>query len=366
MPEAITSRSFQAKTEILAGAGSLQLLPDVLHRVGADRVAVVCDRGVADAGLLDTIVNSVHSPELVGCAPVGANPSVDDAETRAGVAREARCGAVLAIGGGSALGLGKAVAMRLRNEQPIDCYSGEGKLDAPPAPCVAIPTTAGSGGEVSTALVLYRQGHKMVVRGRGYEPTVAILDGTVLQTLPRRPFLDASFDALTHAYEALWAKRASRFTDTLALAAARTIRNALPRALERREIDDLQALIEASAMANLACGNARLGLVHGLTSAPGVTLAHGYQNGVLLPHVARFNAPCLGEVAVREIEALPALYEAVGFTPRFGAGEIDAGGAERMVRVTIDDPYGEGFLANNRRHATESDLRGLLTAAGAA
>lgn len=364
MTEATSIRRFQAKTEIITGAGSLQLVPDVLQRVGVERVAVVCDGGVATAGLLDRILEPVRTPDLVMCDLVGPDPSADDAEASAGVAREAQCGAVLAIGGGSALGLAKAVAIRLRNEQPIGHYNGENRLDAPPAPCVAIPTTAGSGGEVSTALVLYSQDHKVVVRGVGYEPTVAILDGTVLQTLPRRPLLEAAFDALTHAYEALWAKRANRFTDALAVDAARTIRSALPRGLEQRGIEDLQALIEASAMANLACGNSRLGLVHALTSAPGVHLAHGYQNGVLLPHVAQFNAPSLGEVAVREIEALPGLYDRVGFVPRFAPDEIDDGAADRMVRVTIDDPYGEGFLANNRREATESDLRALLMAAG--
>jgi alcohol dehydrogenase class IV len=93
---------------------------------------------------------------------------------------------------------------------------------------------------------------------------------------------EAALDALSHCYEALWARKATPLTDALALHAARVIRTSLPRALERSE-SDMQALIVAAAMANLACGNAELGLVHALTSAPGVRLPHGYQNRCCLP-----------------------------------------------------------------------------------
>lgn len=356
---------FTAPTRIVAGLDSVALLPAELTRLGTTPLALICDRGVADAGLLAELTAPVETPRLVSCGLVDPDPSVDDAEESAARASQAGCGGVLVIGGGSALGLGKAVAIRLRNERPIGSYHGVDQLDVPPAPCLAIPTTAGSGGEVSGALVLYDHGKKVVVRGPGYAPTTAILDGNLLKTLPRQPFLDAALDALSHALEALWAHRASQFTDALALAAARTIRTVLPRALAECEPADLQTLLEASAIANLACGSARMGLVHALSSAPGISLSHGYQNGVLLFHVARYNQPVLGAAAAAEIEALPALYDALGCEPRFRPGEVDDDGVERMVRVTLDDPYGEEFLQNNKREAGEPELRELLAAAGA-
>ena len=195
----------------------------------------------------------------------------------------------MAIGGGSALVVGKIVALRMRNAEHILAYAGR-DLAAPPAPCIGIPTTAGSGSEVSNALVVRDPGQTsvVVVRGRGYEPQVAILDGALLASLPRTAMVDAALDALCHALEALWARGASSFTDALAFYAAERIFDVLPSALERRELDDLQLLLEASAIANLACGNAGLGLVHALSLASAVRVSHGRQNGILLPHVAAF------------------------------------------------------------------------------
>lgn len=269
---------------------------------------------------------------------------------------------VLTVGGGSGIVVGKAVAIRLTNQRRIDEYEGIGNVPVPRAPCVAIPTTAGSGSEVSNALVLHdpsRQQH-VVVRGRGLEPDTALLDGELLVGLPRRPFLDAAIDALSHALEALWVRGASRFTDALALAAARDVRVTLPRAVADRSPEDLQTLLEASAMANLACGSSHLGLVHALSSSVSVHVPHGRQNTVLLPHVARFNLPVVGEAAREEIELLDGLYDALGLEPRWRPGELEPGAEEQMVAAALANP----FHANNRRPASPEDLRAILAAAG--
>ena len=252
------------------------------------------------------------------------------------------------------------MAIRLRNEAPLEAYAGIGNLPNLPAPTVAVPTTAGSGSEVSTVVVLHdeRLDQHLVIRGEGYEPEVALLDGTLLRRLPHDPLLFAALDALSHAYEALWARGASRFTDAMALAAAPLIREHLPAALEHED-DALQTLLEASAMANLAGGNSRLALIHALTSSPDVHLPHGYQNGVLLPHVAAFNEPALGDPARREIDQLPSLLEEVDFDPRFKPGELTDEGAASMVTAALQNP----FTKNNLRPADEADLRTLLDAA---
>jgi alcohol dehydrogenase len=136
----------------------------------------------------------------------------------------------------------------------------------------------------------------------------------------------------------------------------------LPAALAERRADDLQRLLEASAIANLSCGSAGLGLVHALDSAPGVTLAHGYQNGVLLPHVAAFNDPVLRPEVRAEVVRLNTLYAHLGFTPRFAAGELAAEQVERIVAAVS----GHQFQLNNGREATEADVRAILASAGAA
>jgi alcohol dehydrogenase class IV len=341
------------------GAGCAhERLAEELRRLDAPRVAVIVDLGFAQTGLLDGLLESITSPRLHVCGLIGVDPDVAEAERAAAAALERGADAVLTVGGGSALCAGKAVAIRLRNPGSLEDYAGRDRLGMPPAPTIAVPTTAGSGSEVSTVVVLHDPGHPqhLVIRGRGYEPDVALLDGTLLRSLPERPMIEAALDALSHCYEALWARKATPVTDGLALHAARVIRASLPRALERSEAD-MQALIVAAAMANLACGNSELGLVHALTSAPGVRLPHGYQNGVLLPFVAEFNRPALRDQAAREIEELPAFYEQIGFEARF-TDDVDG---ELMVAAALENP----FLDNNARQASGADLRALLTAAGA-
>ena len=354
---------FSAPTRIVAGLGSLEWLERELHALGAQRVVIVCDRGVADAGLLERVQGAMGAVDGALGGLVDPDPGVDDAERAAQRAAALGADAVLALGGGSALGVGKAVALRLRNPDRIDAYAGRDRAPAPPAACVAIPTTAGSGSEVSNAFVLDdpEREHALIVRGRGYEPRVAILDGTLLATLPARSMLEAGLDALSHALEALWARGASSFTDALALRAAGHIYESLPAALRQREPADLQLLLEASAMANLACGSAELGLVHALSSAVAVRLPHGYLNGVLLPHVAAFNRPELSAEARAAADRLAQLYDAIGFAPRFDDGEIGADEVEHMVAAARHHP----FHSNNIRPASEADLRGILAAAGA-
>jgi alcohol dehydrogenase class IV len=166
-----------------------------------------------------------------------------------------------------------------------------------------------------------------------------MLDGALLRTLPRRPLVAAALDALSHALEALWVRGASRFTDALALSAARRIGGALPPALDG-SVDALQELVEASAMANLACGNSGLGLVHALTAAPRLGLPHGELNGILLPVVAEFNRPELSGDVLGEIDALPALYATIGFDAR-----LPAGAAERMVTAAMANLFRENTSA---------------------
>jgi alcohol dehydrogenase class IV len=352
---------FSAPTRVVAGLGSISGLKDVLATLGRGPVAVVADRGVAEAGVLDRVLAGAgRRATVVGL--VEPDPHVDAAEAAAAAAGEAGCGIVLMVGGGSALSVGKAVALRLTNPAPVAAYEGRDRAPRTPVPSLAVPTTAGSGSEVSGALVLHDAGRDrlVVVRGHGYEPDVAVLDGELLVSLPHAPMLFAAFDALSHALESLWARGASATTDALALAAARQIRDTLPRALAARDPIDLQRLLEASMMANLACGNAGLGLVHALSSATSVRLPHGLQNGVLLPHVAAFNRPVLSTAALAEVEALDRLYAELRFEPRFDARALPPGAAEAMVAAALGNP----FRDNNRRRAVSRQLHALLRQAG--
>ncbi len=356
-------REFAAPTRIVAGRGCASArLGGELRALAVETVAVIADRGFAQAGLLEPLLDGIDGVALPICALIGEDPDIAETEAAALSALRHDADAVLAIGGGSAMCAAKGVAIRLRNPAPLDAYEGSGRLPLAPAPSIAIPTTAGSGSEVSNVVVLHDAGRArhLVIRGHGYEPRVALLDGELLRSLPREPMIAAALDALSHALEALWAQRATRFSDALASAAAAAIRKALPEALAG-EADAMQALIEASAMANLACGNAGLGLVHALSSAPDVQLPHGYQNGVLLPHVAAFNRSRVGPATASEIAELDPLYAAIAFRASFAPGELSARDAGLMVAAAMSNP----FRANNVRAADEPELRAILLAAGA-
>jgi len=352
-------REFAAPTRIVAGRGCASARLGIeLRALAVDTVALVADRGFAHAGLLEPLLAGIDDVAVPVCALIGEDPDIAETEAAAQSALSHDAKAVLAIGGGSAM----CAAIRLRNPAPLDAYEGSGRLPVAPAPSIAVPTTAGSGSEVSNVVVLHDAGRErhLVIRGHGYEPRVALLDGELLRSLPRAPMIAAALDALSHALEALWARRATRFSDALAIAAAASIRTALPPALAG-EVDAMQELIEASAMANLACGNAGLGLVHALSSAPDVHLPHGYQNGVLLPHVAAFNCSRVGAATASEIANLDALYAAIAFRPAFAPGELSAHDAELMVDAAMSNP----FRANNLRAADEAELHAILLAAGA-
>jgi len=356
-------REFSAPTRIVCGLGvAADRLVDELNALGAPIVAVVADRGFAEVGMLERLLADVSGVETPIAALIGEDPSVDEAERAAAAAIQGGAGAVLGVGGGSALVAAKAVAIRLTNDGSLLEWEGRDRVPNRPAPFLAVPTTAGSGSEVSNAVVLHDPRFKrhLVVRGRGCEPDVALLDGEMLRTLPRRPMVFAALDALSHALEALWVKKATSFTDALALDAARSVEQSIAAALER-DGEAMQTLIEASAMANLACGSSELGLVHALSSSASVTLAHGYQNGVLLPHVAAFNRTEVGSRAAAHLDALESVYELVGFEPRFGPGEVGPAEASQMIAAALGNP----FRLNNRRLAEEAELRDLLAVAGA-
>jgi alcohol dehydrogenase class IV len=368
----MTTGLFGVPTDVVTGLGSLERLPELLGGLGTESIAVAVDSGLADNGVLDFVLGHAPGfrPAIVSRFP--ANPDVAAVETAAVEARAAGAEAVLGIGGGSALGGAKALAIRLTNDQPITAYEGSGRVPHLPAPSVAVPTTAGSGSEVSNALVLHEAGRptELVVRGRGCEPRVAVLDGRVLRGLPGPPMLFAGLDALTHAMEALWARGRTFFTTAMALHAAQRIVELLPVALEgvasgrnRSGGNDevLQELLEASSAANMACGNSGLGLVHALSSSPAIGLAHGLQNGVLLPHVAAFNSDVLPPEGRELLPRIDALYERVRFEASFPAVTDGAVQATAMVAATEGHP----FRRNNLRSSDDADLMDIVVRAGA-
>ncbi|MEV6013130.1 iron-containing alcohol dehydrogenase [Streptomyces sp. NPDC051976] len=358
----MTSLTFATGTRIITGLGALRELPDEIGELGTRRLVAVLDRSLVEHGVLDVISAADGELDTSRIVLVDPDPGVSDAERAAEQALAWNADSVLAVGGGSALCAAKAIAIRLTNPGPLLDYEGTGKVPNRPAPTIAVPTTAGSGGEVSNALVLHEPGRdrEIIIRGPGYEPTVAILDATLLAGLPRTPMLYAAIDALSHALEALWTRRRTSFTDSLAEHAAQSIFADLPRALEDREPETLQRLLEASCAANLACGNTGLGLVHALSCAPSVGLPHGYQNGALLLHVGQFNRDAMDKRHQAYLESAAGLFDAVAFPGKFEPNDLGPEAGAAMLAASRSHV----FRANNVRDSADSDISTILAAAG--
>ena len=182
----------------------------------------------------------------------------------------------------------------------------------------------------------------------GSEPRVALLDGQLLVSAPRQALLDAGLDAVTHACESLWARNRCLITDALAEKALETFLDRFPTAINDREPHALQAIIEASSAANLACGNTGLALCHAMNTAPDVPLAHGYTNGCILLAVATFNRPLMDAKHQRLIDRLPRMYEELNCTGMFAEGDVDKKNADLFVDASREHP----FRKNNIREST--------------
>ena len=182
----------------------------------------------------------------------------------------------------------------------------------------------------------------------GSEPRVALLDGEVLVSAPRQALLDAGLDAVTHACESLWARNRCLITDALAEKALETFLNRFPTAINDRDPQALQEIIEASSAANLACGNTGLALCHAMNTAPDVPLAHGYVNGCILLAVSAFNRPHMDEKHQKLIDRLPKLYEDIKCSGKFEKDECDKKNADFFVNASREHP----FRKNNVRESS--------------
>ncbi len=298
-------------TEVIFGFGSLNLLGGEARRLGIKKAIWVTDPGPKSAGVLEPGLASLKNAgvDVIIFDEVPPDPTTQVVAKAAGIAREHGCDGLIASGGGSGMGAGKATAILATNSgNDIREYVGKDVLPRLCLTTIAIPTTAGSGCEVSRFATAVSDERNQTKLGILYNSAkVAILDPLILKTVPRSQAVASGADAWCHAIEALCSKRATPVTDALALRAIETInRNFLVSVLG----DDMDAKAEmllASSMANMACGNAGLGLSHA-SNAPLTTyflthnlphVSYGNLHAICLPVVMEYNLPaCEGKLAL--------------------------------------------------------------------
>ncbi|MBC7346017.1 MAG: iron-containing alcohol dehydrogenase [Clostridia bacterium] len=287
--------------EIIFGQGALSQVGDSAKRLGASRVFLTSDPGVMETGWVDKALWFLKEQGLDYVVWTRLTPNPRDFQVAEGarVYTEHGCDAVLAVGGGSVIDAAKAVAVLATNGGEIQDYEGIDRIGSPLPPIIAVPTTAGSGAEVSQFCVVVdtRRRLKMTIISKSLIPDICIIDPLLLATVSSELTAYTGMDALTHAIEAYSSLAATFLTDVHALRAMNGIARYLPAAVARK--DNMEAKTEiakASLHAGLAFSNAILGLVHAITHQLGglLDMPHGQANAILLPYVMDFNLPaCL-------------------------------------------------------------------------
>jgi alcohol dehydrogenase class IV len=280
---------------LIFGAGSLKELRKVV--IPGAKIMVVTDKGVVDAGIVAQVtdhLNATGSEHLVYDKVVPDAP-VETIEEAATVYLDQRCEALLAVGGGSPIDAAKAVGVRVTHPGDLRDYGSGKPLEKNIPSFTAIPTTAGTGAEVTGSAVIAdpERRVKMVIRGSQIIPQTAILDPLLLSDLPPRIAAETGADALSHALEGLVTRGAQPFSDALTLHAIRLIFQYLrPMVGDPSNLGAASNMLIASAMASMGWANAGLGLVHSLAHPLGAHhhVSHGRACGLYLPIVMEFNA----------------------------------------------------------------------------
>ncbi len=391
-----TTWTFHTAGSLLFGPGSSQQLGDIALQHGFKRVLVVTDPVLLKAGL----VEQVHAPLSKAGIAVEVfsggepEPSIRAAGNCLAAARAFAPDAVLGLGGGSNMDLAKATAVVLAHGGTIRDYVGDGKVPGPVTPVLCVPTTAGTGSEVSAATVLTDTDNHMKVGilSNFLRPRVAVVDPLLTLSCPPKVTADSGIDALTHAIEAFTAvdnadfplppgertvyQGAHPFGDMLAEKAITLVGRFLRRAVaDGKDREAREGMALAATLAGMAFSNVGVAAVHALEYPIGAAVhcSHGAGNGLLLPFVMRFNLPArrerfavvarlLGEKEDAElaVTAVERLRADIGIPTRLR----DLGVKEEQLRPFAEKAFAvKRILRVNPRPVTAADLEGILRAA---
>ena len=277
------------------GAGASRGLSEALLSIGCQRPLIVTDKFMSTSGLLDPLKESldasgIHAVVFDGVVP---DPTTTSLDAGIAMATASACDAVVGFGGGSSIDSAKAIACLAVHQGPLARFKAPAEAPAG-LPVIAIPTTAGTGSEVTKVLIVTdcSTDEKMLVMGSGLLPSVALVDYELTMKKPYRLTADNGLDAYCHALEAYVSRKATPFTDTLALGACRTIVRHLRTACATpSDRNAREALMLAATQAGIAFSNASVTLIHGMSRPVGARfhVPHGLSNALLLPKLTAFS-----------------------------------------------------------------------------
>src|SRR5437867_1965170 len=370
-------------TRIVHGRGAIRELPGELKRIGARKLLLVTDQGILKAGLLRFVTPLLEQSGVPFTVFSDFDPNPTDSNALKGIEayRSAEADAILSVGGGASLDMGKAIRLLVHHDPPLhrydDAKGGDRYITAEQPPFVAVPTTAGTGSEVGRSTVLVIDGTKAGIFSPHLLADAALLDPELTVGLP--PFVTAAtgMDALTHNLEAYVAKGDHPLADAIAIDGLRRIGAHLRRAVQNgKDLEAREQMLLGSAFGAIAFQKG-LGACHSVAHAltPVAGTHHGLANSLMLPAVINFNRMAaearLAEAAValgadprapasdrakQCADLVDALRTACGLPRRLS----QAGVRRDMIPKIVEKALADACHLSNPRPVTQVDFERLV------
>jgi len=378
----LPASTFRIPPVLIIGSGATEQVGEESKKLGAEKGLIVSDEILLKLGILDNIKQALSHAEIEFAifSGVATEPTVEFVSEGLKNYKENKCDFLLAVGGGSAIDTAKAIAVMATNTGSIEDYEGLNNIPRAGAPLIAIPTTAGTGSEVTQVAIITdtKRDVKMLFISPFLTPQKAIIDPLLTLLMPRGVTAATGIDALTHAIEAYVSVKAQPMTDIFCLSAIELISGNLKQAwsngnnIEAREKTMLGAL-----QAGIAFSNSSVALIHGMARPIGACfhISHGVSNATLLGVVTEFS---LTGNPARYVRIAEAMGENVKNLPILEAANLAAKSIKRLIKdvkipslpeLGVDkdkldklapkmagDAIASGSPANNPRQATKEEI----------
>jgi len=363
-------------TKIIYGENCIKEIGLAVDSLGCAKAFIVTDQGVRKAGLAERVEKALGNRYTGICDNCPQDSGFHIVNEAAGIAKKKGADILVSVGGGSVIDTAKAMAIVMKEGGQIQDYFGVQMLSRPQTPHIAVPTTAGTGSEVTWGAVIkdWDRNAKELFGDHFIIPDRAILDPTMTAGLPPQLTAGTGMDAFTHAVESIHSLERQPIADALALHAIRLLNRSIPRCVEKG--DDLAARGQqqiAATMAGIAFSNAQVGLVHAMAHCVGslFKVPHGIANAILLPHVMLFNleecperyamvAEAMGidvkdlpdlEAGKKAIDSIRDLTRKIGLPQKLGEVGVPEEGLPEAADLTMED----GDILYNPRMVEEPE-----------
>ncbi len=301
--------AYNCPTTVVAGHGALSSIYKAIVDLGCKRALILTDPGVNKAGLAQKVKNALADFCVGIYDKIPPDPDLEAVDAATAVARELKADCIVSVGGGSVIDTAKGVCVTLKNGGNANDYLNFLVLTEPQTPHIAIPTTSGTGSEVTNVSVLtsHKAGRKLFIVDARIMPNVAILDPIFSLSLPKDMTVSTAMDAMTHAIEAMTSTMSNKICDGMALQAIRLINENLPLVAADGKNEKARLNMQlAATMAGWAFTIAQVGLAHGMAHTVGALhhVPHGAACGIILPKVMRYNVETSADKLAQVAHAL--------------------------------------------------------------